>query len=197
MHLETYAKLPLVSRILVAAAWAGFFAFFFKKQPSPESETKRDPASIAGIVLQMAGFALVWIIQRPLPQAGLRLGRGEILLDVLAPMLSVVSAGLGLSAVRTLGRQWSYAARLVEGHKLVTDGPYRLVRHPIYTAMLGMLLAANFAYGHWLGLLVAGTIFVIGTLIRVRSEEKLLRDAFGAEFEDYARRARAFIPFLL
>jgi len=46
-------------------------------------------------------------------------------------------------------------------------------------------------------LLVAGTIFAIGTLIRVRSEEKLLSEAFGAEFEDYARRARAFIPFLL
>jgi protein-S-isoprenylcysteine O-methyltransferase Ste14 len=77
---------------------------------------------------------------------------------------------------------------------LVTRGPYAWVRHPIYTAMLGKLLASNFAFGDWLGLAVAGTLFVIGTSIRIRSEERLLRDAFGPEYEAYARRVPGFIP---
>jgi isoprenylcysteine carboxyl methyltransferase (ICMT) family protein YpbQ len=197
MHLEQYATLPLVSRILVAVGYLGFFALFvFKKQPH-EREAKREPASILGIALQMVAFTLVWLIQRPIPRAAAPMGAGEIGLDVLAPVFSLVSAWLGLSALRTLGRQWSYAARLIEGHKLVTEGPYRLVRHPIYTAMLGMLLATNFAFGHWVGLLAAGAVFVIGTMIRIRSEEKLLRQAFGPEYEDYARRVKAFIPFVL
>jgi len=197
MHLESFATLPLVSRILVAAGYLGFFVvFLFKRQPQ-EREAKRESSSILGIVIQSAAFALVWMAQRPMPRAGAPLRASEIVLDVLAPVLSIASAWMGLSALRTLGRQWSYAARLVESHKLVTEGPYRLVRHPIYSAMLGMVLAANFAFGHWIGLFAAGIPFVIGTMMRIRSEEKLLREAFGAEYEDYARRVKAFIPFVL
>jgi len=197
MHLEQFATLPLVSRFLVAVGYFGFFVVFvFKKKPQ-EREAKRERASIAGIVLQFVAFFLVWILQRNTPPAGVPLGAAEIALDVLAPVLSIVSMLLGFSALRTLGRQWSYAARLVEDHKLVTEGPYRLVRHPIYTAMFGMLLATNFAFGHWIGLIAAETAFVIGTVIRIQSEEKLLREAFGPQYEDYARRVKAFIPFVL
>ena len=197
MSLFGAAPLPLVSRSLVALGWVGFFAFFFvKKAPQTESATRREPASKLGIVLQMVAFTLLWMIQRPLPRAGARLGPLEITLNVLAPILSILSAWLGISAVRTLGRQWSYTARLVEDHRLVTEGPYRLVRHPIYAALLGKLIATNFAFGHWLGLLLAGGFFVIGTMIRIRSEEKLLREAFGPEFDAYARRVPALIPWV-
>jgi len=100
-------------------------------------------------------------------------------------------------AVRSLGKQWVLAARLLEGHKLVTEGPYNVVRNPIYTGMFGMLLATGFAVSHWLGLSIAIVIFAIGTFIRVRSEEKLLREAFGGEFDEYARKVPAVIPFLI
>jgi protein-S-isoprenylcysteine O-methyltransferase Ste14 len=197
MRLDAIAPLALVSRTLVAVGYVGFFVLFFMKaKPAREGETKRAPASNLGIVLQMVGFALVWMLQRRPPPAGVPLSAAEITLDVLAPILSACSAWIGLSAVRTLGRQWSYTARLVQDHRLVTEGPYGLVRHPIYTAMLGKFLATNFAFGHWIGLPVAGTIFVLGTLIRIRSEERLLRDAFGPEYESYARRVRTFIPFV-
>ena len=197
MHLDQVAPLALVSRTLVVIGWAGFFAFFFSKaNPARGGVTKRAPASRFGILFQMLGYSLVWMLQRHPPAAGTPLSAAEITLDLLAPVFSIVSAWIGLSAVRTLGRQWSYTARLVEDHKLVTGGPYRLVRHPIYTAMFGKLLATNFAFGHWVGLPVAGGIFVIGTMIRIRSEERLLREAFGPEYEEYARRVPAFVPFV-
>jgi protein-S-isoprenylcysteine O-methyltransferase Ste14 len=197
MEFGQVAPLALVSRILVAVGWAGFFIFFFSRgRLAGQNETKRAPASVFGIALQMVGFAMVWMLQRKPPAAGVPLSAPEIALDVLAPVLSIVSAWIGLAAVRTLGRQWSYTARLVENHKLVTEGPYNAVRHPIYTAMFGKLLATNFAFGHWIGLPVAGGIFVAGTLIRIRSEERLLREAFGTEYESYARRVPSFIPFV-
>ena len=191
------ATLPVVSRALVALGWIAFFSFFFakKKPATPEHVEKRAPVSWVGIALQMVGFALVWMLQRPFPPADAPLGAFEIGADVLAPLLSIASAWLGLSAVRTLGRQWSYSARLVEEHQLVTEGPYRIVRHPIYTAMFGKLLATSCAFGHWIGVPIAGGAFVIGTLIRIRAEERLLRGAFGATFDDYARRVPAFVPF--
>ena len=60
-----------------------------------------------------------------------------------------------------------------------------------------MLLATGLAISHWIGLLIAIVVFAVGTAIRVRSEEKLLREAFGEEFEAYARKVPAVMPFLV
>jgi protein-S-isoprenylcysteine O-methyltransferase len=112
-------------------------------------------------------------------------------------ILSAGSVWLCISAIRTLGQQWSLAARVLEGHKLVTEGPYSMVRNPIYTGMLGMLLATGLAVSHWIGLLIALVVFGFGTAIRVRSEAALLRETFGEEFEEYARKVPAVIPYLI
>ena len=96
----------------------------------------------------------------------------------------------------TLRRVIQVAPAPKEGGHLVSAGIYRVLRHPIYTAMFGKLLATNFAFGHWLGLPIAGGVFAIGTMIRIRFEEKLMREAFGSQFEEYASRVPAFIPFV-
>ena len=101
---------------------------------------------------------------------------------------------LVISSVKTLGKQWAIAARIVEEHQLITDGPYRYVRNPIYTGMFGMLLATGLTVTNWYGLVIASVVFYVGTLIRVKREEALLRAAFGNLFEDYARRVPALIP---
>jgi protein-S-isoprenylcysteine O-methyltransferase Ste14 len=197
ISVQDAALLPLVSRILVAVGWAWFtIAFVFRREPGRGPGTRRERISSLGIFLQMLAFAVVWVIQRPLPAARTRLDAFEIARDVLAPVIGFGSVFLGLAAVRTLGKQWSYEARVIEGHELVTQGPYRFVRHPIYTAMLGKLLASNFAFGHWLGLVIAGSVFVVGTLIRIQAEEKLLRETFGTAYAEYAQRVPAFLPGL-
>ncbi len=63
--------------------------------------------------------------------------------------------------------------------------------------MLGMLLATGLAVSHWVVLLPGIVLFGIGTKIRVRSEEKLLRETFGTEFDEYAQRVPAMFPQLL
>jgi len=197
IHVQDASLLPLVSRILVAVGWAWFtIAFVFRREQGRGPGARRERISSVGILLQMLAFAAVWMIQRPLPAAGTRLDAFEIARDVLAPVIGFGSVFLGLAAVRTLGKQWSYEARVIEGHELVTQGPYRFVRHPIYTAMLGKLIASNFAFGHWLGLVIAGSVFVVGTLIRIQAEEKLLRETFGTAYAEYAQRVPAFLPGL-
>jgi protein-S-isoprenylcysteine O-methyltransferase Ste14 len=120
----------------------------------------------------------------------------EVATSVLAMCAALGSVWLITAAVKTLGKEWSLTARLVEGHKLATTGPYAYVRHPIYTGMLGMLVATGLAISHWTALLAALVIFFVGTIIRVRSEERLLREAFGEQFDDYARRVPAIVPGL-
>jgi protein-S-isoprenylcysteine O-methyltransferase Ste14 len=176
-----------------------FFAgiFLLRKRPRKESEAKRDRFSVLGIILQFCAYFLVWV-QPPwqpfLPPVGFLSGIPGIVFSVVTVAIAAGSGWLLETSIRTLGKQWALPARLVEGHKLITVGPYAYVRNPIYTGMLGLLIATGLAMEHWIALLVATLLFVVGMVIRVRSEEKLLRAAFGKEFEDYARRVPAVLP---
>ena len=182
----------------VMLSWI-FFAgiFLFRKRPPKAPEATRDRFASLGIFLQMCGYFLVWF-QPPrkpfLPPVAALAGVAGIVFSVFTVAIAAGSAWLIESAIRTLGKQWALRARLVEGHKLITEGPYAWVRNPIYTGMLGMLIATGLAMEHWLATIVAVPIFVVGLVVRVRSEEKLLRAAFGEEFEDYARRVPAVLP---
>jgi protein-S-isoprenylcysteine O-methyltransferase Ste14 len=191
---------PTLTFVVVVLSWIAFgLVFLLGRRPSAAtSDQKRDPSSIIGIVLQGISYAIVWSIRRPwfTPIADVS-DAMQISLAILTMALSVSSVWFAGAALRTLGKQWSLAARVLEGHKLVTEGPYSIVRNPIYTGMFGMLLATGLAVSHWIGLVLAIIIFAAGTVIRVRSEEKLLREAFGEEFSDYARKVPAVIPFLI
>jgi protein-S-isoprenylcysteine O-methyltransferase Ste14 len=178
--------------------WFVFAGVFLlrRKPPSPPDQ-KRDRGSLIGVALQGMSYVIVWGFHRA-AFTPIVSGNGPIALaaGVLAIVAAIGSVWLATSAVKTLGKEWSITARLVEGHKLATTGPYAYVRHPIYAGMLGMLVATGLAISHWIALLAALLIFFIGTIIRVRSEDRLLREAFGEQFENYAQRVSAIVPGL-
>src|SRR5437899_12272717 len=190
---------PTLAFTVVMSSWVAFVILFLtRKRPQSSPESKRDRGSIAGIVLQGFSYGIVWSVRRQWFTPIFSVRRSvEILLAILTMVLAISTVWFCSAAIRALGKQWSLAARLVEGHKLVKEGPYSVVRNPIYTGMFGMLLATGLAVSHWIGLLIAAVVFAIGTAIRVRSEEKLLREAFGREFEEYAQKVPAVIPFLI
>jgi protein-S-isoprenylcysteine O-methyltransferase Ste14 len=190
--------LALATLAGVILCWFVFAGIFLLRKRTPKApEAKRDRMATLGIVLQMCGYFLVFF-QPPgqpfLPPVAALSGFVGIAFSVFTVGIAVGSGWLIETAVRTLGRQWALRARLVEDHKLITVGPYAYLRNPIYTGMLGMLIATGLATEHWVLLPGAVVIFVVGLVIRVRSEEKLLRAAFGEEFEDYARRVPAVLP---
>jgi protein-S-isoprenylcysteine O-methyltransferase Ste14 len=161
-----------------------------RKQATGAKTVARAPASKWGIFLVMIGFMLVFSYLRPIkfekPAWSL----------IVSMVLGPPSLVLAWSATRHLGKQWRYEAALREDHELIQTGPYRWVRHPIYTSMLGMLLSAGFA-GTWWPLLVGGVLFFLaGTEIRIRSEERLLAERFPDSFADYRSRVGALLPFI-
>jgi protein-S-isoprenylcysteine O-methyltransferase Ste14 len=191
--------ITLVSFVSVIICWFIFAGtFLLRKKPEAGREAKRAPRSIVGIVLQGIGFGLIWALHRtPFLSPFIdELYILNIILQVLAILLAVGAVWIANAAIKELGKQWSFQARLVEDHKLVTGGVYRIVRHPIYTAMLGKLLATGLILSHWTVVIIAFVIFIIGTKIRTIAEEKLLRDAFPDEYEEYAKSVPAFVPFL-
>lgn len=191
---------PLSLAVLGAVMLSWFFfagIFLLRKKPPKVKEAKRDKRATLGIALQMFGYFLVFF-QPPgqpfLPLVPWLSGSVGIILAVFTVGLAVASDWFVASAVRTLGKQWAVQARLVEDHNLITAGPYAYIRNPIYTGMLGMLIATGLATQHWIALIIAIVVFMIGLVIRVRVEENLLRMAFGQQFEDYAKRVPALIP---
>ncbi|MFI5111038.1 MAG: methyltransferase family protein [Terriglobales bacterium] len=182
---------------VIVCWWIFGLTFWLRRRPPRAREAKRDWTSLIGLLLQAAGYFCVWSF--PLRQKHFSpvTSRAPVVkwgMAVLTVFVAVASVWLVNAAARRLGKQWALAARLVEGHTLIQDGPYRFVRNPIYTGMFGMLLATGLAAGHWIPLLVGIVLFIPGTYIRIRSEERLLREAFGYEFEAYARKVPALIP---
>ena len=193
----TFQFMPTLVFAAVMICWFAFAGVFLlrKKPPSPPDQ-KREPGSLFGVALQGVSYGIVWGVHRARFTPFVSSEAFAVAAGVIAVAAAAGSVFLVMAAVKTLGKEWSLTARLVEGHQLATSGPYAFVRHPIYTGMLGMLLATGLAFSHWAALLAALVVFFVGTVIRVRSEERLLRGAFGEQFEQYARSVPAILPGL-
>lgn len=193
MTSDLVAKVVFFGLIL---SWFGFAGiFFFRKKPPDAHVSRRSHAALFGILLQGIANWIVWVRMRSwlYPELSIPISL-QILLGLITLSLAAGSIWLVYSSVQALGKQWAVSARLVEEHKLITTGPYRWVRNPIYLGMFGMLVATGLVAGPSWNLPIAILLFAAGTVIRVRTEEKLLRQAFGAEFDDYTKRVPAVIP---
>jgi len=190
----------LLSRATVAvviAGWIGFSIGFALRRRQPRGPAaRRDWPSLGGIALQMAGYAITWSVQRrPIERPFLGRGVGwQAAFLVLTVALSAWSVWAVAGAVRALGKQWSLQARVLADHEMVTSGPFQQVRHPIYSAMIAMLIATALAIGEWHALAAGLALVLLGTWLRVRGEERLLRGVFGARYDEYAARVPALVP---
>ncbi|MFF2076325.1 methyltransferase family protein [Kitasatospora sp. NPDC058162] len=108
-------------------------------------------------------------------------------------VLVVASTGLLLWARWVLGTMWASVPAVQERHELRTDGPYGLVRHPIYTGLLGLIGGGMLAcgFGVWIAYLI---VVVPWLLLRVRAEDGMMAGLFGAEYEGYRARVPALVP---
>jgi protein-S-isoprenylcysteine O-methyltransferase Ste14 len=95
----------------------------------------------------------------------------------------------------TLGTDWSGRVTIKEDHELVTTGPYRLVRHPIYTGALLAFSGSALALGHVGGLFSVAIMLTI-SVHKIRLEEKVLEGHFGDKYADYRRTTRPLILLL-
>jgi protein-S-isoprenylcysteine O-methyltransferase len=99
-------------------------------------------------------------------------------------------------AVVTLGRFFRTSVFMLEDHRLITTGPYRWLRNPSYTGSVVTGLGIGLSMGNWLSLLLAPAGILIGFAVRIAVEDRALRERFGQEYADYAKRSWALIPLI-
>lgn len=123
---------------------------------------------------------------------------GELSITVLGGIIMLPSLGLYIWGMRTLGMNFNassgFGVRLVEGHVLITHGPYAYLRHPMYLAVILIGWGGLLLYRTWTMLTFA--VMMFGLLYRGHMEEEALRRAFGVEWEAYENNVPEWIPRL-
>ena len=187
-----------VCDLLFPAAWSiwclYWFGAAFATKPARRSESLRSrlthyvPLILAVMLLSSSHFAGHVLDQRFLPRSAALFWIGAVLL--LGGLLFSVAAR------RHLGGNWSSRVTLKEGHTLTRSGPYRVVRHPIYTGILLAMAGNAIALGEWRGL-VAVLLTLAAFLHKIQIEERYMLEQFSEAYERYRREVAALIPGVL
>ena len=177
--------------LAAAAAWVLLSLFWeIEARNSAPARSSESKASRSFHVL-LTNFALLLEI---VPIRGL--GRFvPVSVWIISCGLAIEYSGLALAlwARRHLGRNWSGEITIKVDHQLIRSGPYRLLRHPIYTGLLLMYAGVMLVTGEWLAL---GGFVMVGLAYwrKVRLEEANLNTAFGAKYDAYRKESWALVP---
>jgi protein-S-isoprenylcysteine O-methyltransferase Ste14 len=175
-------------------AWGIYWLIVSKRVKAVARQESFVSRSLHIVPLVIAGALLAarsvpgWLGERWLPN-----GLEEFLVG-----LALVAGGLAFTvwARVVLGGNWSGVVTLKHDHEIVKSGPYRVIRHPIYTGLLVAFLGSAIARGEVRGL-VAVAIVAIAFWRKLRVEERWLEELFGSAYADYRRTTWALIPFVV
>jgi protein-S-isoprenylcysteine O-methyltransferase Ste14 len=153
----------------------------------------RDLTLVLVYVFVAASVAAAQILGR---RGGLLWPGGRLWPVVAGLVLIVACIALRAWSIVTLGRFFQYAIQIQSGHTVVTSGPYRFVRHPSYTGLILGVTGYALACGDVWSLAAAAVLTGTGLTIRIRVEERQLRDSLGADYDEFAARRKRLIPGL-
>ena len=184
--------------LLFPAIWIGYLVYWQILSSNVKATERLEPASSRGLrsvlfltavaLLSMQQIPVAWLY-RSLLSAGLWTFWGGAVITVSGLLFSIW-------ARHRLGRNWSRSVTIKKDHELITSGPYALARHPIYTGLLTAFLGTALAITQVRGVLALTLVFV-ALWMKLRLEEQWMREQFGEQYDVYARRVAAVVPFLL
>lgn len=190
----------LISSIIVFACWIAFFIYWTISAIGVKKNVSGSRSWESSALLRIVFAVLVIIILNTSLFSGFWVGAENlaifhnVIAQVIGVILCVAGIGLAIWARRYLGRNWSGYPTMKVDHELVTSGPYRYVRHPIYTGMLTALLGSSLVVGPaWL---IAFIIFCVVFVWRIRVEERYMMKLFPDQYPAYKARTKALIPFV-
>ena len=180
-----------------ASLWLTFLGVWIIAAASTKRSVRRDSSTsrfVYGVLVPLGAFLVIQ------PS---RFGPLDVRLvpDTRAVNLcglTITAAGMGFAiwARFTLGRNWSGTVTVKARHELIRSGPYRFVRHPIYSGILAGLMGTAIGQGS-LPSLIGVVIAFYGLRMKWKTEERFMVEQFGAQYVQYQRVVKALIPGLL
>ncbi len=182
----------------IVGLWIAFIAIWALAAVKTKRTARRRSGWRRSVQLGLAVLGLILLLDRRLAAEWLN---SRFLPDTAAVAWAGVAMTVGGIAFAVwarfvLGRNWSSQVAVKQGHELVRRGPYRLVRHPIYSGVLLALLGTAAAIGELRGLIAFG-LFGAGWWLKVRVEEIVLLGQFGEQYRIYQSEVKALLPFVL
>ena len=146
------------------------------------------PFLVCYLLVRSHAIPVAWLLLRFWPHTQA--------LQVSGLALTILGCGFAIWARVTLGSNWSGLPKVRREHELIVRGPYKLVRHPIYSGLLlalaGTAIAADRSF--WILALV---LAVVSYAVKIRQEEQLMMQTFPQDYPAYRRRVKALIPGVL
>jgi protein-S-isoprenylcysteine O-methyltransferase Ste14 len=182
---------------IIIGCWVAFFVYWLisaqkvkaiaEKQSLPSALRHRIPVGFGWWLLAYRGFP---------PPLNSPLTPRTDTTQIIGAAICLAGLLVTIWARRTLAGNWSSDVTFKQGHELVKAGPYRFVRHPIYTGLLLMCLGSALDIGRlrgWLGLVL---VFV-GFWIKLKQEETLMLQHFPDDYPAYRKQVKALVPFVV
>ena len=189
--------MSLTFAAIIALCWITFYvvwmiAALFTKRTAERTAWR----SIWWIWLFVAAF-MFWVRRSILFSVNAALWQVTPRLGIVADTVTITGLLITLWARRALGTNWSASVVFKERHELIEGGPYRFVRHPIYSGVLLMVFGTMLVWGRLVGV-VAFVVIAVGLSVKASLEERLLMRHFPEAYARYRRRVRAaVIPFVI
>lgn len=158
------------------------------------SFTDRSPVERFSMAISFTGLGIIpaiWVFTNLLDKFD---HSTSTLLVVIGTIIAIFALMLFRKTHKALGKMWSHSLDLRDDHKLVSEGVYKYVRHPMYSAFWLWAIALPFLLSNWIagfaGIIGFGTLF----FLRVGQEEKMMENQFGEEYREYCARTKRIIP---
>ena len=183
-----------VVQVVIPALWLAWLLYWIMAAADVKPTLWRE--TLASRLFHRVPLTLAAILLAPLePIMTARCLPQGPLFPFLGAIMVAVGLGFAIWARRHLGGNWSGLVTLKEDHSLIQTGPYKYVRHPIYTGLLLAFVGSAVAIGEWRGILLVA-LALLAFVLKIRLEEVGMRKTF-AEYERYQRTTAALIPFVL
>jgi len=180
-----------------AVLWLAWLAYWMVAAANVKAVRRREAFAtrFGHVALSVLAAALLAFPDRRLPWLDQRFLPPTIIAYWLGLLMLAVGIAFAVWARRYLGRNWSGTVTVKQNHELIRSGPYRLVRHPIYTGLLLAILGTAVAFGEWRGLL-AFALLTGSLLLKLRIEERFMSESFPKEYARYRAEVPALIPHI-
>lgn len=185
---------PVVRTLLIATVVIlGALELRQSRRQRPEASlADRGSRSVIRLSLLVA-YAAAFITRKFMPSATIG---SEILASSIGLVLMWCGISLRLWSFQTLGHYFTFIVQTSPDQRVISTGPYRMVRHPSYAGIVLVLIGLGFMIANWASLVVLVVISLCGLVYRIIVEERALLRDLGGRYQSYARGRKRLIPFI-